>query len=134
MYRSTTSACLLLLSFVSFPQTAHAANFGFVRWLSYHDVPLILAMIMTGLSFALFKTQRIGRAIGVEVAIMDRFGNPLGTGKTGEVCVDIPTVFDGYKGTAKDDVFFEGSFRTGDTFRCSRRYRCWWWCCSGSSC
>ena len=57
MYRSTTSACLLLLSFVSFPQTAHAANFGFVRWPSYLDVPLILAMIMTGLSFALFKTQ-----------------------------------------------------------------------------
>ena len=61
-----------------------------------------------------FKAQSVGRAIGVEVAIMDRFGNLLGTGKTGEVCVDGPTVFDGYEGTAKDDVFFEELFRTGD--------------------
>jgi hypothetical protein len=57
MYRSTTSACLLLLSFVSFPQTAHAANFGFVRWPGYLDMPIVLALLMTGLSFVLFKTQ-----------------------------------------------------------------------------
>ena len=61
-----------------------------------------------------FKAHSVGRAIGVELAIMDRFGNPLGTGQTGEVCVKGPTVFEGYEGTAKDDVFFEDLFRTGD--------------------
>lgn len=61
-----------------------------------------------------FKTASVGRPIGVQVVIMDRFGNPLKEGQTGEVCVTGPTVFDGYEGTAKDDVFLEDLFRTGD--------------------
>ncbi len=61
-----------------------------------------------------FKDGSVGRPVGVKVAIMDRAGNPLVAGQTGEVCVAGPTVFDGYEGTSKDDVFFENWFRTGD--------------------
>ncbi|MBB3992530.1 hypothetical protein GGR95_000149 [Sulfitobacter undariae] len=57
MFRFTTSTCLLLFSFISLPQTAQAANFGFVRWPGYLDMPIIAAMLMTGLSFVLLKTQ-----------------------------------------------------------------------------
>jgi len=57
MFRYTTPAFTLLLSLISFPQAVHAANFGFVRWPDSLDTPIAFAMLMTGLSFVLFKTQ-----------------------------------------------------------------------------
>ncbi|MFK7875874.1 MAG: AMP-binding protein, partial [Paracoccaceae bacterium] len=60
------------------------------------------------------KPGSVGKPVGVEVAILDRFGNALGPGQTGEVCVRGPTVFEGYEGSTRDDVFFEHYFRTGD--------------------
>lgn len=61
-----------------------------------------------------FKPGSVGRPVGIKVVIADRYGNPVGPGQTGEVCVTGPTVFDGYEGTTKDEVFFEDLFRTGD--------------------
>lgn len=60
------------------------------------------------------KPGSVGKPIGVNVKILDGFGNPVETGKTGEVCVSGPSVFDGYEGMAKDEVFFDDWFRTGD--------------------
>lgn len=59
----------------------------------------------------------VGHPVGVEVAIIDGHGNTLLQGQTGEVCVRGPSVFDGYEGTARDQVFFENWFRTGDLGR-----------------
>ncbi|SMX42408.1 AMP-binding protein [Octadecabacter ascidiaceicola] len=60
------------------------------------------------------KAGGVGSAVGVNVAIMDRYGNIQKTGEPGEVCVQGPTVFAGYEGIPKEDVFFEDWFRTGD--------------------
>lgn len=60
------------------------------------------------------KTGSVGIPVGVDVAIMDRYGNPLRNGQAGEVCVKGPTVFNGYEASAQTDVFFEEWFRTGD--------------------
>lgn len=60
------------------------------------------------------KLGSVGRPVGVKVAILDGFGNPVETGKVGEVCAKGPSVFDGYEGVARSDVFFEDWFRTGD--------------------
>ncbi|WP_415402869.1 AMP-binding protein [Tateyamaria sp. SN3-11] len=60
------------------------------------------------------KPGSVGKPVGVSVAIMDGFGNPVEAGKVGEVCVTGPTVFDGYEGMAREEVFFDALFRTGD--------------------
>ncbi len=57
MFRNTTNSTLLLLSLIAIPQAAHAANFGFVRWPTYLDMPIVLAIFVAGLSLVLFKTQ-----------------------------------------------------------------------------
>lgn len=57
MFRKTTSSTILLLPLFVIPQAAHAANFGFVRWPNYLDMPIVLAIFMVGLSLVLFKTQ-----------------------------------------------------------------------------
>lgn len=60
------------------------------------------------------KPGSVGKPVGVEVAILDDFANPVEAGKVGEVCVRGASVFDGYEGMAKSDVFFQDWFRTGD--------------------
>lgn len=57
MKRVTTTLSLLLCSFISVPQAAHAADFGFVRWPSFLDLPIFVAVLITGLLFGVFKTQ-----------------------------------------------------------------------------
>ena len=57
MFRFSKCALLLPLSLVSVPQAAHAANFGFVRWPDYLDMPILVAMILTGVSFLVFKSR-----------------------------------------------------------------------------
>jgi acyl-CoA synthetase (AMP-forming)/AMP-acid ligase II/acyl carrier protein len=63
------------------------------------------------------KNSSVGMPCNVPVAIMDGFGNSVETGNAGEVCVSGPTVFDGYEGVTKEDVFFGDWFRTGDLGR-----------------
>ncbi|WP_439144264.1 AMP-binding protein [Planktotalea sp.] len=60
------------------------------------------------------RVGSVGKPIGVDLAIFDGFGNPVETGKTGEVCVKGSSVFEGYEGMAKEAVFFDAWFRTGD--------------------
>lgn len=60
------------------------------------------------------KLGSVGKPVGVDMAILDRFGNPVESGKVGEVCVNGPSVFAGYEDMAKEDVFFGNWFRTGD--------------------
>jgi len=57
MFRFTTTSFLLLCSAISIPQAAHAANFGFVRWPSFLDMPIVWTMVITGIMFAVAKTQ-----------------------------------------------------------------------------
>jgi len=56
MFRFSKTASLLLFSFVSFPQAAYAANFGFVRRPDYLDLPILGAWLMAGVSFVFAKT------------------------------------------------------------------------------
>lgn len=63
------------------------------------------------------RSGSVGQPVGIDVAIMDRYGNALKTEQTGEVCVTGPTVFKGYEGTDTNDIFFEHWFRTGDLGR-----------------
>lgn len=51
------NASFLLLPVLAAPQMAHAADFGFVRWPGYLDMPILLAVLTTILSLVLFKTQ-----------------------------------------------------------------------------
>ena len=57
MHRPTYRASLLMLSLAAMPQAAGAADFGFVRWPSYLDMPITWALLVTGVSFVVFKTQ-----------------------------------------------------------------------------
>ena len=56
----------------------------------------------------------VGRETAVSIKILDQTGAEVGQGRRGEICVSGPTVFDGYEGVAREDVFFGNWFRTGD--------------------
>lgn len=60
------------------------------------------------------KIGSVGKPDTVNVALFDGFGNIVKPGQVGEVCVTGPTVFQGYEGTSKAEVFFDDWFRTGD--------------------
>jgi len=62
------------------------------------------------------KPGSVGIAVGPEVAILDREGNILAHGLTGEVCIRGENVMLGYENNpeANDSSFTRGWFRTGD--------------------
>jgi malonyl-CoA/methylmalonyl-CoA synthetase len=59
---------------------------------------------------------RVGLALpGVEMAVVDAAGAPVGEGETGEILVRGPHVFSGYLGVSSaEQPFMGGWFRTGD--------------------
>ena len=65
---------------------------------------------------AVRKAGSVGRGTQVEIAILDKEGNLLPTGATGEVSIKGPNVFSGYEGNAEANAesFSHGWFRTGD--------------------
>lgn len=62
------------------------------------------------------KPGSVGRAVGVEIAILDDNGEPLGAGARGEVGIRGETVTAGYLNNpaANEAAFVNGWFRTGD--------------------
>jgi acyl-CoA synthetase (AMP-forming)/AMP-acid ligase II len=62
------------------------------------------------------KGGSVGRGTDVAIAILDKEGNELPTGSTGEVSIKGPNVFAGYEGNAEANAesFSRGWFRTGD--------------------
>jgi len=62
------------------------------------------------------KPGTVGRATGVEIAIMDGAGALLPVGSTGEVVIRGPSVTHGYENNpeANTQAFSDGWFRTGD--------------------
>jgi acyl-CoA synthetase (AMP-forming)/AMP-acid ligase II len=62
------------------------------------------------------KPGSVGRGTQVEIAILDKEGNELPAGATGEVSIKGPNVFSGYEGNAEANAesFSNGWFRTGD--------------------
>jgi acyl-CoA synthetase (AMP-forming)/AMP-acid ligase II/thioesterase domain-containing protein len=62
------------------------------------------------------KPGSVGRATGIEIAILDAEGRHLPAGKTGEVAIRGATVFDGYEANpdANARSFVGDWFRTGD--------------------
>src|SRR5438067_6067846 len=58
----------------------------------------------------------VGRATGVEIAVLDQAGRLLPPGSSGEVSIKGPNVIDGYENNpgANADSFTNGWFRTGD--------------------
>jgi len=62
------------------------------------------------------KPGSVGKAAGVEIAIMDGEGRPLPQGDTGEIALRGPTITRGYDNdsAATADAFRDGWFRTGD--------------------
>jgi len=62
------------------------------------------------------KPGSVGRATGIEIAILDPDGRHLATGEVGEVAIRGATVFDGYEANpeANASAFSDGWFRTGD--------------------
>jgi len=62
------------------------------------------------------KAGSVGRGTSVEVAILDKAGNVLPPGVTGEVSIKGANVFSGYEGNAEANAesFSNGWFRTGD--------------------
>jgi oxalate---CoA ligase len=62
------------------------------------------------------KPGTVGRATGLEVAILDRGGARLPEGEIGEVAIRGPSVFSGYEANpdANEAAFTDGWFRTGD--------------------
>ena len=62
------------------------------------------------------KGGSVGRGTEVAIAILDKEGNELPTGATGEVSIKGPNVFAGYEGNAEANAesFSNGWFRTGD--------------------
>ncbi|MEP4249059.1 hypothetical protein [Tateyamaria sp.] len=57
MFRFTKATFLLPAALMSLPQAAQAADFGFVRWPGYLDMPIVLTAAMTFILFLVFKTQ-----------------------------------------------------------------------------
>lgn len=62
------------------------------------------------------KAGSVGRGTQVDIAILDKEGNLLPPGATGEVSIKGPNVFTGYEGNpeANAESFSHGWFRTGD--------------------
>src|SRR5713226_7861810 len=62
------------------------------------------------------KAGSVGRGTAVEIAILDKAGEVLPQGETGEVSIKGANVFGGYEGNAEanDESFSNGWFRTGD--------------------
>ena len=62
------------------------------------------------------KAGTVGRATGLEIAVLDQAGNLLGAGEVGEVAISGPSVFGGYEANpeANEASFTDGWFRTGD--------------------
>ena len=62
------------------------------------------------------KAGTVGRATGLEIAILDHAGNLLGVGEVGEVAISGPSVIGGYEANpeANEASFTDGWFRTGD--------------------
>jgi oxalate---CoA ligase len=62
------------------------------------------------------KPGSVGRGTQVEIGILDKDGNLLPVGATGEVAIKGPNVFAGYEGNpeANAESFSQGWFRTGD--------------------
>jgi acyl-CoA synthetase (AMP-forming)/AMP-acid ligase II len=62
------------------------------------------------------KAGSVGRGTAVEIAILDKAGDVLPQGETGEVSIKGPNVFGGYEGNAEANAesFSHGWFRTGD--------------------
>ena len=62
------------------------------------------------------KAGSVGLAAGSEVAIMDKHGNLLQSGETGEIVLRGPTITHGYEANpeANERAFANGWFRTGD--------------------
>jgi len=62
------------------------------------------------------KGGSVGRGTDVAIAILDKEGNELPAGATGEVSIKGPNVFAGYEGNAEANAesFSNGWFRTGD--------------------
>src|SRR5712692_167934 len=62
------------------------------------------------------KAGSVGRGTAVDIAILDKAGEVLSPGETGEVSIKGPNVFGGYEGNAEANAesFSNGWFRTGD--------------------
>jgi oxalate---CoA ligase len=62
------------------------------------------------------RSGTVGRAAGVEIAVLDEGGAALPPGATGEIVVRGPCVFSGYDGQPEltERSFIDGWFRTGD--------------------
>ncbi|HWP52622.1 MAG TPA: acyl--CoA ligase [Pyrinomonadaceae bacterium] len=62
------------------------------------------------------KGGSVGRGTNTAIAILDKEGNELAAGATGEVSIKGPNVFAGYEGNAEANAesFSNGWFRTGD--------------------
>ena len=62
------------------------------------------------------KPGSVGRGTSVEIAILNKQGEELPPGATGEVSIKGPNVFGGYEGNneANAESFSNGWFRTGD--------------------
>src|SRR5260370_3127246 len=62
------------------------------------------------------KAGSVGRGTAVEIAILDKAGEVLPQGETGEVSIKGANVFGGYEGNAEANAesFSNGWFRTGD--------------------
>ncbi|WP_282046559.1 hypothetical protein [Roseibium album] len=55
MFRFIRYVAFFLSTFFSLPQAAYAANFGFVRWPDYLDMPIASSMIATAVFSVVFK-------------------------------------------------------------------------------
>jgi len=60
------------------------------------------------------KEGSVGQAGDAPVILLDNLGNAIESGMVGEVCVSGTTVFQGYEGMPKSNLFFDEWFRTGD--------------------
>ncbi len=62
------------------------------------------------------KVRSVGRATGIEIAVMDEEGRLLPTDEVGEVVIKGPTVLEAYENNAEANAkaFTNGWFRTGD--------------------
>ena len=88
----------------------------------YH-VPVLEAYAMTETAYQITSNDLDRRKPGtagfphgsVSITILDRDGNPVSPGKTGEVCVAGPNVISGYLDAPNGASYFRsGYFRTGD--------------------